>query len=728
MRNLLNVCGHLLVLCGVTIFLSACETQPTLLGLDPASAMDLMSRGSYDFLRDVDVEPSRLERMQIYGIETGSAYYTALILEELGRHELSFALLARQHQAGEQPWSDRSAIRMMQRARTADERRRAVDAVGDLLSDSAADEDIVREYMETLWRLGRHDDLLARYADLGEPAYLSAWAALAVLGLEEDAGAAVARALRAAPRDRGIIVLADELRRVPDAGGITALERDVLAFRAAVAEANWQQAGGFLADAGNESIRHEVSVDEQHPFRSRAVLADLREAWFRRRESAAGARVMEALGAAMSGASASYAYEAAGRLWRAEGANREAVRVLARAVEDAAPGTDRDRVLFHLLHARITYDHRRVIDTAALYLPMVQDPGPFNEIWERVLSHLIMNRYWPELAALYGPVRRYASGRSMAQFGVALVSALDAGLVQPDRIPDASGDTREYILEAAYLQNESIYYRKMAAAMRGVPLRAMPDDTVVFEPETPALDDLLVQGYLDFGLVDRAYNAVRYEGVRPGLSVLRRLAVSLADRGDYLRSLRTANRLTVIEGAVLDSELARIIYPEAFSDEMDRVLDEFPLDRDIFYGLVREESYFDPAIQSWVGATGLAQLMPQTAADVAGRLRVTDYDLTDPFTNLRFGARYLNDLMRQFDAWVPAMIAYNAGQGRVRTWLAERRGLPMILFHESVPLQEPRSYIRNILVSAVFYEFLSGRGDGTGVIHRLFPETATGRP
>ncbi len=720
-----------IILLSASLLLSACETHPTFLGLDPSSAMDLMSQGSYGFLAELDVDPDRLDSAEIYGIQSGSAYYTARALEDLGRHELAFALLGRQHAHAEEPWSGRAARVMLEQARSDEQRSAAADAIGSLSSIEDIDDDLASVWTETLWRLGRYDEVMELYEAFGRPPVLSAWAALAKLATgQERAVDAVRQALQTAPRGQGLLTLRDYLQDGISGSVRDRVERELrpseyelLEFRAAVAAAAWQSTAGYLA-AVREDPDHSVAGEAAQAFRSRAFIGDLREAWFRRRESAVGAEVMEAFSTRLTGEIESYALEASGRLWRAEGANRQAVRVLDRALEGARPGEDRDRVLFHLLHARISYDHRGVIERADRYLSMIHDPIPFNEIWERVLSHLIVNRRWQDLAEIYGPVRRHASERTLGQYGVALASAIDAGFVNPAQVPDVpvGVSPRSHVLEAAYRQNGSIYYRMLAAVMLGEPLRGMPDDARVVEPPVQSLDDLLVAGYMDFGLVDRAYRAVREEARRPGKDVLRRLAVILADQGDFLRSLRTANRLTALEGAVLDSDLARIIYPEAFAEEMNQVLDEFPLERDIFYGLVREESYFDPRIRSSVGATGLAQLMPQTAEDVAARLRVTDFDLTDPYTNLRFGARYLNDLVVRLGAWVPAMIAYNAGQGRVRTWLSERQGLPMILFHESVPFQEPRSYIRNITVSAVYYEFLSGRGDGTRVIRLFFPE------
>jgi soluble lytic murein transglycosylase len=103
--------------------------------------------------------------------------------------------------------------------------------------------------------------------------------------------------------------------------------------------------------------------------------------------------------------------------------------------------------------------------------------------------------------------------------------------------------------------------------------------------------------------------------------------------------------------------------------------------------------------------------MPATAAQVAKSLHIEEPDLRDPATNLEIGARHLKDLLRNVDSVPKALLAYNAGLTRVRTWERAGRGLPLDLFLESVPIEETRQYVRKILVSAVMYARLYGGKD-----------------
>jgi soluble lytic murein transglycosylase len=98
--------------------------------------------------------------------------------------------------------------------------------------------------------------------------------------------------------------------------------------------------------------------------------------------------------------------------------------------------------------------------------------------------------------------------------------------------------------------------------------------------------------------------------------------------------------------------------------------------------------------------------MPATAVDVASRMGRPPGDLTDPEENLELGAWYLRWLQGYVGAPWSAVLAYNGGPGRVRSWLSEWEPLPPDLAIEAVPLPETRNYGRNLLVSSLYYGYL----------------------
>lgn len=107
---------------------------------------------------------------------------------------------------------------------------------------------------------------------------------------------------------------------------------------------------------------------------------------------------------------------------------------------------------------------------------------------------------------------------------------------------------------------------------------------------------------------------------------------------------------------------------------------KYSVPEDLFLRLVQQESGWNPTAKSPKGATGLAQLMPQTA-------RLLGVDIHNPQQNLDGGARYLRMMHDKFGSWRLALAAYNAGPEAVE----KHDGIP--------PYQETRNYVRVILGS-----------------------------
>jgi soluble lytic murein transglycosylase len=153
----------------------------------------------------------------------------------------------------------------------------------------------------------------------------------------------------------------------------------------------------------------------------------------------------------------------------------------------------------------------------------------------------------------------------------------------------------------------------------------------------------------------------------------------------------------------------RAAYSRPFLDELEGAAREQKLDPWLLYALAREESTFDPAVISWAGAVGLAQLMPATALGASAALKIRGFDvgkLTDPAINLRLGAYVLHDGLRYFSSSVPlALAAYNGGIG-----LADKHLPPseqdFDLWVESLPVKETRKYVKRVIQTYAIYRFL----------------------
>lgn len=129
--------------------------------------------------------------------------------------------------------------------------------------------------------------------------------------------------------------------------------------------------------------------------------------------------------------------------------------------------------------------------------------------------------------------------------------------------------------------------------------------------------------------------------------------------------------------------------------------------------IIREESQYDWRAVSRVGAIGLMQVMPATANAVAQQYRlpaVAREDLFDQETNIRIGARYVEQLLSQFSGnMIHTIAAYNAGPVVVGNWIALHRGRSQDEFVELIPYQETRQYVKRVLRSYKEYVRLFGQ-------------------
>lgn len=129
--------------------------------------------------------------------------------------------------------------------------------------------------------------------------------------------------------------------------------------------------------------------------------------------------------------------------------------------------------------------------------------------------------------------------------------------------------------------------------------------------------------------------------------------------------------------------------------------------------VARQESAYQPTARSHVGARGLMQLMPRTAQVTAKKNKIPyrrTAQLYSPETNISLGTAYLAEMQKKFDNnQVYATAAYNAGPHRVSRWLKERGKLPIDIWIETIPFNETRKYVMNVIAYHAVYRTLAGQ-------------------
>jgi soluble lytic murein transglycosylase-like protein len=135
----------------------------------------------------------------------------------------------------------------------------------------------------------------------------------------------------------------------------------------------------------------------------------------------------------------------------------------------------------------------------------------------------------------------------------------------------------------------------------------------------------------------------------------------------------------------------------------------FRMDPALVYGITRTESNFDAALASPAGATGLMQIMPDTASFITGAPATASLcgRLRDPSVNLDLGQRYVAYLAGQDGIGgdlLRLLASYNAGPGSVARWGASLRdGGDPLLFIEAIPIDETRAYVPRVLAYTWIY-------------------------
>ncbi|GAB4373587.1 MAG: hypothetical protein OHK0021_15710 [Bryobacter sp.] len=229
--------------------------------------------------------------------------------------------------------------------------------------------------------------------------------------------------------------------------------------------------------------------------------------------------------------------------------------------------------------------------------------------------------------------------------------------------------------------------------------------------------ELLARG----ALYDWAEGELRHEGRgSPESAVLALAAAQMAERRGapdvavrYIKSLYPS--YVNLPMSAVTAPLLRLAYPLPYKDDLLTQAFKNELDPYVVAGLIRQESEFSPQALSRSRAHGLMQIMPATGQELARRMKLGRFSrsmLFDPRTNLAMGTYYFKRLA---DSWggnlAQALASYNAGRGRVTQWMKRFGGEApddMAEFVETIPFEETRNYVQQVLRNAAMYKRIYG--------------------
>jgi soluble lytic murein transglycosylase len=153
----------------------------------------------------------------------------------------------------------------------------------------------------------------------------------------------------------------------------------------------------------------------------------------------------------------------------------------------------------------------------------------------------------------------------------------------------------------------------------------------------------------------------------------------------------------------------RLSFPRAYAALVEDAVKHTGQPAALELAIMREESAFDPNLESFANAVGLTQLTAAPAQRFADGLPHDAQALRDPAINIPIGARELGALWTLFNGSAPLAIAgYNAGEGAVKRWLndPDNQGRSLDEFIERIPYDETRGYTKRVLGTFFTYRWL----------------------
>ncbi|MDQ3011216.1 MAG: transglycosylase SLT domain-containing protein [Acidobacteriota bacterium] len=157
---------------------------------------------------------------------------------------------------------------------------------------------------------------------------------------------------------------------------------------------------------------------------------------------------------------------------------------------------------------------------------------------------------------------------------------------------------------------------------------------------------------------------------------------------------------------LLPRETAEIMYPMPFRDSLQRHAVKRDIDPRFVLSIARQESGYNPRIKSPAAARGLMQFITLTASQIAGQLRLRDFEQSDLYnadTALLFGSQYMKNLFDEFGSPQAVAAAYNGSEDSVRRWMARAKSQDVDRFVVEVLKRETKDYVFKVTSNYLAY-------------------------
>ncbi len=176
---------------------------------------------------------------------------------------------------------------------------------------------------------------------------------------------------------------------------------------------------------------------------------------------------------------------------------------------------------------------------------------------------------------------------------------------------------------------------------------------------------------------------------------------------ETLSSLDSDRRKSIVETH------PELLFPQPWNDDVKLASLDYNVDEELIYGIMRQESAFDPRARSGADAFGLMQVLPEIAENIAFQKKISYLhmdDLYQPKTNIPIGAAHIRELLdRHKGRFILAVASYNASEKAILNWMKTRYRGDSLEFIEEIPYEETRTYVRLVMRNLIFYSLLKSK-------------------
>lgn len=166
----------------------------------------------------------------------------------------------------------------------------------------------------------------------------------------------------------------------------------------------------------------------------------------------------------------------------------------------------------------------------------------------------------------------------------------------------------------------------------------------------------------------------------------------------------------------VDDAFLRKTHPQKYAESVEKYAAEYDVPESVVYAVIKTESGFTPDAVSLKGAIGLMQITPDTFDWLCSKTggEANALLLYEPDTNIRYGTYFLSLLHNEYKAWDTVYAAYNAGRGRVNSWLASEEYNNNGRL-KNIPYEETASYVKKVEKAQSVYArlYYGENGDAT---------------